>query len=524
MTGRSRRPHRAFLRLDPDSCDHCLAWGQLEGRTCSACRAFFESATEAFCDICRRKAPARDGVCRLCRKQASLNAGPNNKTTLDLSSPARTGHQLFLANLGAVPGSRPETPCTSASTRAAVRLVARRTWEPIALFDAHRRFIRTGRPLEPQDPELSIALLARAGHLAELHGWPPRTLRSVRRGLQMLCASHAPGERITASTAVELTYAAIPAVHVIDVLEHTEAFLDDRPDPVHAWCDRHLDFLPAQIRAEIDAWTEVLCGAPRHPARAQATILTRLRSLLPFLADHPRYGTLREVTRGDVLAWLDGRPHLAQDASALRSLFRTLKTRRLIFANPTRNIDGGKPRTTIPLPLAPPDLATIAQAAQNNPALHLVVALAGIHALPPRAIRALLTEQIDLPGYRLDPYGLDRPLDPFTADAVTAYLAERHRRWPASTNPYLLVSRNTATRTTPVSAFWLEKLFDGLPATASRLREDRILEQAAADGADPLHLAHVFALCAKASLRYTSARVSQAESTPTTCAISALPQ
>lgn len=71
--------------------------------------------------------------------------------------------------------------------------------------------------------------------------------------------------------------------------------------------------------------------------------------------------------------------------------------------------------------------------------------------------------------------------------------------------PYLLVSRNTATRTRPVSAYRLEKLFADVPATASRLREDRILEEAAADGADPLHLAHVFALCAKASLRYTSA-------------------
>ncbi len=55
--------------------------------------------------------------------------------------------------------------------------------------------------------------------------------------------------------------------------------------------------------------------------------------------------------------------------------------------------------------------------------MHVVVALAGIHALPPVRIRTLLIEQIDSPGRRLDPQGLDRPLAPFTADAVGTYLA-----------------------------------------------------------------------------------------------------
>ncbi|MDQ0938661.1 hypothetical protein [Streptomyces sp. V1I1] len=35
-------------------------------------------------------------------------------------------------------------------------------------------------------------------------------------------------------------------------------------------------------------------------------------------------------------------------------------------------------------------------------------------------------------------------LDEFTFHLATVWLAERHRRWPTSTNPYLLVSRLTA--------------------------------------------------------------------------------
>lgn len=47
-----------------------------------------------------------------------------------------------------------------------------------------------------------------------------------------------------------------------------------------------------------------------------------------------------------------------------------------------------------------------------------------------------------------------------------------------------LVGRNTATSTGSVSSYWLGKLFNGLPADASRMRENRSLEEAADDGAD----------------------------------------
>jgi hypothetical protein len=35
-------------------------------------------------------------------------------------------------------------------------------------------------------------------------------------------------------------------------------------------------------------------------------------------------------------------------------------------------------------------------------------------------------------------------LDELTLQLLTAWLRERHRRWPASANPHLLVSRRTA--------------------------------------------------------------------------------
>ncbi|MCQ6246136.1 hypothetical protein [Streptomyces malaysiensis] len=142
----------------------------------------------------------------------------------------------------------------------------------------------------------------------------------------------------------------------------------------------------------------------------------------------------------------------------------------------------------------------------------MVVALSGIHALSAHQIRTMLLEQVNLAGRHLDPECLNRPLDEYTAAAITNYLDYRHRRWPNSTNPHLLISRNTATTTAAVGTFWMDKLVKPLPVGLDRLRQDRILEEALASGADPLHLAHVFSLGAKTSLRYALAvTVSRAE-------------
>ncbi|WP_030559259.1 hypothetical protein [Streptomyces aureocirculatus] len=65
----------------------------------------------------------------------------------------------------------------------------------------------------------------------------------------------------------------------------------------------------------------------------------------------------------------------------------------------------------------------VAVAALLDPALRVFVALSGIHALPARQIRSILVEHVDLPGRRLDPEGLNRPLDDYTAEAISGYLA-----------------------------------------------------------------------------------------------------
>ena len=67
------------------------------------------------------------------------------------------------------------------------------------------------------------------------------------------------------------------------------------------------------------------------------------------------------------------------------------------------------------------------------------------------------------------------------------------------------MNRHSAHTTGTVSEFWTGRLFRGLPLTAAKLREDRILEEARCGRADPLHLAAVFGFTPRTGLRYAEA-------------------
>jgi integrase len=182
----------------------------------------------------------------------------------------------------------------------------------------------------------------------------------------------------------------------------------------------------------------------------------------PFLLEQAaHYDTLRQVTRDDVLGWLDSRRHRGNDACAVRDLFRTLKSQRLVFTNPTHRLYVGRPNLKTTTALDPDALRLLGKASAHSPALRVVIALAGVQALPPAQIRRLTLKDIDLPNWRLDLNGTVRTLDTFTTEAITAYLAYRHARWPHTSNPHLLLTRRGAHDHTPASDSWLKDLFHG---------------------------------------------------------------
>ena len=460
-------------------------------------------------------------MCRLCRKQAALVAGPANKFAVDYAVAAVTGQQMFFADL----------PMSERTLRPAVAAPSPgqfgRTLTPVPtptpspagaqqllLCDPPRDCRHASSLDPPRDPRFLDLVLQHAQVLAEHQGWPPRTLQQVRRGLRMLASCHDPGEPIKASTVTAMSTAGVPAVRVLDVLTAAgEAIVvQDRPDSLTVWIDAQFQDLPTQIRQELQVWIDVLRrGTPRRRARSRRTAFARLAEIRPFLLETAvHYSTLRQVTPDDVTSWLDGRKHRANDASALRDLFRTLKSERLVFTNPTHGCRVAKPNQNTPNQLTPEALQSIGQAAAHNPALRVVLALVGVHALGPRQVRLLSLEQLDLPNSGIDIGGATRTLDPFTADAISGYLTYRHTRWPRTSNPHLLVTRRTAHDQTAVSEFWLSSLLRHLPMTLRQLREDRILDEARATGADPLHLSAMFGIGAPAGLRYAHAAHAEA--------------
>ena len=112
----------------------------------------------------------------------------------------------------------------------------------------------------------------------------------------------------------------------------------------------------------------------------------------------------------------------------------------------------------------------------------------------PKTIRELHLGDVDLGSRRLVIAGRGRPLDALTTSLLLDWLQHRGRRWPGTANPHLIINQQTAMTTRAVSENWLTGSCRGLTATLERLRVDRQLEEALTCGADPLHLAAVFAI------------------------------
>ncbi|MEX0172007.1 hypothetical protein [Streptomyces sp. LMG1-1-1.1] len=376
------------------------------------------------------------------------------------------------------------------------------------LIVAERDISRVTVPgVEPIDPAFSAYVSARAEASAEAQGWSPALRERVLRSLYLLTAVHGPHERIKASTVATLPRqrAARTVTRVTEVLAHLDLLDGDRIDPLDAWIHRRLSDVHPEIRAEALVWVRIVRhGGPRRRSRSTATVRNQVDASIPFLLDcSKRYRTLRQVTRADLTEWLShcAAPH--NEAVALRNMFKTLRSQRLLLANPARGLSLGARPASVPTPLSPEAIQTLAAAAEGDPALKLLVALIGIHALYPRQARELPLAAVDFTGGRLVHGNIDHPLDAFTRQAAADCIQLRHSHWPHTRNPHLFLSSQTAHSRTPVTIGWMQPLLKDLPVTAQRLREDRILEEAAVTGADPQHLCAVFNITPDIGLRYT---------------------
>jgi integrase len=448
----------------------------------------------------------RDGVCRLCRKQATLLREPRG--ALDFLGANRHGQQLFFADMFRPPSMSPANPPATPSQSLAAA-PQRPAGSQLVLLSQQRDLAAHGRAGLPQpaDPDLAAGLFRRARDLAARHGWSQRQTTETCHGLRIVLGiQDSPGQPINASDVALLRGIRLPVWTVLKVLADAGLLNEDRTPAIDAWFAEQTTGLPEAMAGELRAWFEVMkhgCTTPpRRRPRSHTTIAAHLRWAQPILRAWAANGhsSLREITRADVLDALpaSGNPR-ATTGQGLKSIFRVLKARKVLFADPTVRVKTGYAEARQPLAV---DLDAVRAALHSaNPAQAAVVALIAFHGLRSGQLRRLRLTDVRDGRLHLDGRVI-MLADPVRA-RLAAWLDHRAKRWPNTTNPHLFVHYRTAARAEPVGMRWV-RLTIGAGMTATAIREDRILNEAHASGGDARLLADLFGLSIQATTRYTA--------------------
>ncbi|MEV5750579.1 hypothetical protein AB0L00_22390 [Actinoallomurus sp. NPDC052308] len=505
--GLCQRCHPGAPEL-PESCPDCHAWGLLRsyGRICIACRHWRKNKPVGACEVCGHQAHLRDGACRLCWKQAGMVRQAHKGVTLTEAN--RHGQQLFLANMEqrisliTPKQSRRRPPAAAPAPHWA--LITPAQHRQLTLIDPPRHLtpgFRWARALP--DPALAAALEQVAQDYAEQYGWGGPKFRRARSGLRvMLGTQDTIGAPIKASDVALLLDADLPAGPVMEILAAAGLLEDDRVPRVVAWMNRKVTELPQQMASEILAWFDVMhygsTTAPRRRPRPEATIRAHLNGCLPALKALARtHESLREISRQDVLDVLpvSGTPRAAC-LRGLRSIFQTLKGKKLVFTDPTARIVSGAPDTNVPMPVDVDRLRSALDA--DHPAAAAMSALFIFHALRAGELRSL--QLTDVRDGRLHVDDRIVPLADEVQIRIAVWLDHRRERWPNTANAHLFINQYTATRLGPVSHYWFASL---LGISPQKIREDRILDEAQATGGDARRVCDLFGLTVGGAIRYT---------------------
>ncbi|MDX2681563.1 hypothetical protein [Streptomyces soliscabiei] len=490
----------------PRSCEHCQSWGR--ARLCMACAQWrrVRPGPDGECARCNAgPLPLRDGWCRDCLRQG-LELGPATDTTswrqLRLAGPAMPsrGHPRYREP------AHPDRPVLDPPAEQAagqqVFFEAERDWRPLV-----------GALLPPPPPRVRALLSDFARYTTE-HGWTTDSAETMARLLRIAATwmgTDAP-YREEDLQALNHAHGSLGRPRgLMAFLRQRGQLLPEPPrrDRNEALVQRTIAALPTRIRDELSTWVTVLRAdtRPQHRATDYGTVRRYLVYLTPTLADWTtRYTTLRQVTAADVadaVTAVKG-PRAHERAVALRSLFRALKHAKLVFTDPTRGIHVTR-RELLPATLTPYRLAGLLDT-RTDPAGRLALALTALHATNGTDLRNLTLADLLLARGQLllrRPHGRRHTihLDETTTALLHAWLRYRHKRWPRTANPHLLITQQTASTTEPVSTFYISSCFTPGGLTLRSVRADRILDEAR-ETEDPVHLIRVFGISTTTAMKY----------------------
>jgi integrase len=520
-----RRPPtrgRGWLR----SCQDCGCWAVHDRPRCTSCASWRYGGSKhpiGTCHRCRRAGlPIRDGRCRACWVHIDEHGpGAAEESWIQLWF----GGSLALSLVDRASTRSGPTRIHRGRRRAAARRpppapVSEHLADPAqrVLFDVRRDWSCLSRRAFERLPTLT----PRAALLVDLfeqrardQAWESQIRQLAVRNMRVLLAWVGAEAPIHEADIRSLTLAR-PGPAARRLLQFLSEFDLVIPDPQRAInadqrrIDLRITELPEPIAEEIRRWVLVLRGEGRraHPTMSFSTIRKYVRYVLPVLHGWAqRVDSLREITRDDLDACLAGRHgnHAGSLFTGMRSLFRALKQERLIFRDPTRGMSLPTVRL-LPVPIPTDRLQGLIDRA-SGPLAKLVTALVAIHGVRPTELLRLRLDDLDLAHGKLriqHPAGPRHVfLDEVTHSLARQWLQERQRRWPATTNRHLLISQQTAADQTnpPVAKLVINHVFEDLGIRPSKLRQDRILDEAR-HTADPVHLMRVFGIASSTAMRY----------------------
>lgn len=500
-----RRPVKAA------SCPDCLAWGVTAryGWMCVACKTWREKyGKDGQCLTCGRAVPVRpDGSCRLCHKHRNLAARLLGRRieTVSLAEANAHGQQLFIAGTWR-PAGTPRREYVKKTIPADMTLLRPVAHRQLVLLDMPRD-LRLGlwdRFPPPPDAALEAAFAQFVRDHAAAHGWARNYTATIQRAIRiMLGIQDTPGAFIRRSDVLLLTRIKHSAAMVTEVIAAAGMLEDDIEPPVVRWFRARTAALPGQMRRELDAWLDVMrhgsTTPPRSRPRSDDTIRAQLAFALPVLqAWAATHDSLREITRADVLTALPpSGPRRATTLQGLRSIFRILRARKLVFTNPTFRIHVPAPAMAVP-PAA--DLTAIREALDSaSPARAVITALLAYHAIPIRQLARL--QLTDIRGGRLHLDDRAILLAGPVRERVDAYLTYRAATWPATVNAHLFIHARSWKTTRPVTSDWIGHQ---LAMSAEHIPLDRIYQEVEATGGDIRALCDLFGMSIANAARWAT--------------------
>jgi hypothetical protein len=510
--GQKSQAWKSGGKVAVDSCPGCLGWGVTRtcGWLCPGCKSWREKYTAGTCVACGRViAVDRGGARRLCRKQRSMIARREGIRIgqVSLAEANKGGQQLFFAVAGMFhqegSGKRPYVKKTVPPDMMLLRPAGHCQLVLLEWPRDLRAGLRNGFP-PPPDPALEAAFRQFVRGHAQRYGWSTQKAGRIQRAIRiMLGLQDTPGAAIRRSDVALLSQLKHSAAVVAEVLAEAGMLEEDRVPAVVCWFDAAVRHLPPPVRDELGVWFEVMrhgsATAPRRLPRAHSTIYRQLRYALPALQHWARTcESLREIGRDDVLAALPpaGAPRMCT-LQGLRSIFKVLKGRKLVFVNPTTRIHQPSPGKPVPPPV---DLAVLRQALDSpNAATALLTGLLAFHAV--RIYQTCHIRLADIRDGRLHVGGQVILLAGPVRQRAAAWPDFRNRTWPDSVNPYLFLHVRNAGTLRPVTPWWIRHQ---IPVSGQHIRQDRILIEADATGGDIRALCDLFGISIASAYRYSA--------------------